>query len=122
MADDHRAFIVLAADHGVEIVVQAQHIDLPLEIGIVALGLGRDHIGQAQHGVVGCLAKLFQLLDVFVLGAAHLAIFGMTFATAMDQHFGGHEKADLSELARQFTRMSTGGFAKDRAEQQNKGE
>jgi hypothetical protein len=42
----------------------------------------------------------------------------MTFAIALDRHFGEHEthgkQADLSEVARQFTRMSTGGFARDR--------
>ncbi|HEX8056160.1 MAG TPA: helix-turn-helix domain-containing protein [Novosphingobium sp.] len=56
-------------------------------------------------------------LDLEFVG---LAIFGMTFAIAMDRHFGEHTKdddgqADLSEVARQFTRMSTGGFARDRA-------
>jgi AcrR family transcriptional regulator len=54
-------------------------------------------------------------LDLDFVG---LAIFGMTFAIAMDRHFGAHptdegEQADLSELARQFARMSTGGFARD---------
>lgn len=53
-------------------------------------------------------------LDLDFVG---LAIFGMTFAVALDRHFGEHdEQVDLSEVARQFTRMSTGGFARDRTE------
>jgi hypothetical protein len=51
-------------------------------------------------------------LDLDFVG---LAIFGMTFAIALDRHFGNEEgQADLSEVARQFTRLSTGGFARDR--------
>lgn len=58
-------------------------------------------------------------LDLDFVG---LAIFGMTFAIALDRHFGEESgQKDLSEVARQFTRMSTGGFARDRAEQE-KGE
>jgi AcrR family transcriptional regulator len=54
-------------------------------------------------------------LDLDFVG---LAIFGMTFAVALDRHFGETEgQSDLSEVARQFTRMSTGGFARDRTEQ-----
>ena len=82
--------------------------------------LYREHIAPIlnQRGeILGGLVR--DGLDLDFVG---LAIFGMTFAIAMDQHFGEHEQADLSELARQFTRMSTGGFAKDRAEQRNEGE
>ncbi len=48
-----------------------------------------------------------------------LAIFGTLFAIAMDQHFGreaggGEAASDLAELTRQFGRMSTGGFARDK--------
>jgi AcrR family transcriptional regulator len=54
-------------------------------------------------------------LDLDFVG---MTIFGMTFAIALDRHFGAHDgdqaQADLSEVARQFTRMSTGGFARDR--------
>ena len=36
--------------------------------------------------------------------------------TMMEFHFGdGDAQPDLSEMARQFTRMSTGGFARDRS-------
>ena len=41
-----------------------------------------------------------------------LANFGMMFAVAMDRHFCGGE-ADVPDLARQLTRMSTGGFARE---------
>lgn len=50
-------------------------------------------------------------LDLDFVG---LAIFGMTFAIAMDRHYGEDTQTGLSELARQFGRMSTGGFARDR--------
>jgi len=44
-----------------------------------------------------------------------LANFGMLFAIALDRYFGGSEdELDIDYLARQFTRMSTGGFARDR--------
>lgn len=53
-------------------------------------------------------------LDLDFVG---LAIFGMQFAIAMDRHFGEpDQQADLSDIAKQFTRMATGGFARDRAE------
>jgi AcrR family transcriptional regulator len=42
-----------------------------------------------------------------------LASFGMLFALAMDRYFGGRME-DLSDLASQFTRLSTSGFAKDK--------
>lgn len=42
-----------------------------------------------------------------------LANFGMLFAIAMDRYFGGR-KDDLSDLASQFNRLSTSGFAKDK--------
>lgn len=45
-----------------------------------------------------------------------LANFGMLFAIAMDAHLSDHDGAapDLEHLARQFTRMATGGFARDK--------
>lgn len=53
-------------------------------------------------------------LDLDFVG---LAVFGMQMAIAMDRHFGDPERqTDLSDLARQFTRMATGGFARDRAD------
>jgi AcrR family transcriptional regulator len=42
-----------------------------------------------------------------------LANFGMLFAMAMDRTLGDRT-GDLSELATQFTRLSTGGFARDK--------
>lgn len=42
-----------------------------------------------------------------------LANFGMLMAIGMDRHLGDHARApDLDHLARQFTRMATGGFAR----------
>lgn len=44
-----------------------------------------------------------------------LANFGMLFAIALDRYFGESEdEVDIDYLARQFTRMSTGGFARDK--------
>lgn len=40
-----------------------------------------------------------------------LASFGMMFAIAMQQQLGGHD-GDLGQLARQFNRLSTEGFAR----------
>jgi AcrR family transcriptional regulator len=42
-----------------------------------------------------------------------LSSFGMLFAVAMDRYFGG-SKQDLAELAAQFNRLSTTGFARDK--------
>ncbi|MEZ5742284.1 MAG: helix-turn-helix domain-containing protein [Sphingomonadaceae bacterium] len=42
-----------------------------------------------------------------------LANFGMLFAIALENHFGTG-KTDLTHMARQFGRMSTGGFARDK--------
>lgn len=53
--------------------------------------------------------------DGLDLDFVSLANFGMIFAIAMDRQFGDHAEsspADLAEIARQFTRMSTGGFAR----------
>ena len=58
-------------------------------------------------------------LDLDFIG---LAIFGMTFAIALDRHFGehgGNAQSDLSEVARQFGLMSTGGFARDRTSEKS---
>jgi hypothetical protein len=43
-----------------------------------------------------------------------LANFGMLFAVAMDRWLGGR-RGELSELASQFNRLSTGGFAREKA-------
>ena len=77
--------------------------------------LYREHIAPILHQRGHILQGLVREgLDLDFVG---IAIFGMTFAIAMDQHFGEHDaehrQADLSELARQFVRMSTGGFARD---------
>lgn len=72
--------------------------------------LYRDHIapllrqrGQVLDGITR------DGLDLDFIG---LANFGMLFAVAMDRHFCGGE-IDVPDLARQFTRMSTGGFARE---------
>lgn len=57
-------------------------------------------------------------LDLDFVG---LANFGMLFAIALDGHFGGGD-LDIGHLAKQFTRMSTGGFARDKAGQTDDGE
>lgn len=79
--------------------------------------LYREHLAPIIHRRGEILDGLVR--DGLDLDFVGLAIFGMTFAVAMDRHFGDHptsegEQADLSEVARQFTRLSTGGFAKDR--------
>jgi AcrR family transcriptional regulator len=79
--------------------------------------LYREHIAPILHQRGVILEGLVR--DGLDLDFVGLAVFGMTFAIAMDRHFGrqetdGHEQADLSEVARQFTRLSTGGFARDR--------
>jgi AcrR family transcriptional regulator len=52
-------------------------------------------------------------LDLDFIG---LANFGMLFAIALDRYFGEAEgEVDIDYFARQFTRMSTGGFARDKA-------
>lgn len=43
-----------------------------------------------------------------------LANFGMLFAVAMDRYFG-EAQGDLSELASQFNRLSTSGFAREKS-------
>ncbi|MDR2857601.1 MAG: TetR/AcrR family transcriptional regulator [Novosphingobium sp.] len=76
-------------------------------------GLYREHIAPLIRQRGDILAGLVR--DGLDLDFVGLAIFGMTFAIALDHHFGGADgQADLSEAARQFTRMSTGGFARDR--------
>ena len=71
MRNQDGTLVVLAADHGVEIVGEAQGIDLALELAVIMLGLGRDHLRKRQHRLVGFLAQLFQLLDGLVISAAH---------------------------------------------------
>jgi AcrR family transcriptional regulator len=76
--------------------------------------LYREHLAPLIHQRGEILEGLVR--DGLDLDFVGLAIFGMTFAIAMDRHFGEDgavAQADLSELARQFTRMSTGGFARD---------
>lgn len=77
--------------------------------------LYREHIAPILHQRGEILDGLVR--DGLDLDFVGLAIFGMTFAIALDRHFGADgtvAQADLSEVARQFTRMSTGGFARDR--------
>ena len=79
--------------------------------------LYREHIAPLIHKRGEILEGLVR--DGLDLDFVGLTIFGMTFAIAMDRHFGTDgtaAQADLSEVARQFTRMSTGGFARDRAD------
>ncbi|RZK03246.1 MAG: TetR/AcrR family transcriptional regulator [Novosphingobium sp.] len=79
--------------------------------------LYREHIAPLIHKRGEILEGLVR--DGLDLDFVGLTIFGMTFAIAMDRHFGEDgtvAQADLSEVARQFTRMSTGGFARDRAD------
>src|SRR5690606_40218132 len=78
--------------------------------------LNREHIAPVirQRGqILDGLTR--DALDLEFVG---LAIFGILFGIALDRHFGGEDavlgQADLPELAKQFTRMSTGGFARDR--------
>jgi AcrR family transcriptional regulator len=88
--------------------------------------LYREHIAPLIHQRGEILEGLVR--DGLELDFVGLAIFGMTFAIALDRHFGKDEtqgeQADLSAVARQFARMSTGGFARDRTEtkQQDSGE
>lgn len=60
-------------------------------------------------------------LDLDFVG---LAIFGMTFAVALDRHFGEHGpgSGNIGEIARQFTRMATGGFARTEDDTTKQGE
>jgi AcrR family transcriptional regulator len=75
--------------------------------------LYRDHIAPLLRQRGEILEGLVR--DGLDLDFVGLAIFGMTFAIALDRHFGDErQQADLSKVARQFTRMSTGGFARDR--------
>jgi AcrR family transcriptional regulator len=79
--------------------------------------LGRELYREHLAPLIGQRGAILEGLtrDGLDLDFIGLAIFGMTFAIALDRHFGGESaQADLSEVARQFTRMSTGGFARDR--------
>jgi AcrR family transcriptional regulator len=73
--------------------------------------LYREHIAPLikQRGEV-LEPLLREGLDAEFVG---LANFGMLFAMAMDRTLGG-TTGDLSDLATQFTRLSTGGFARDK--------
>ncbi|MDE8651114.1 TetR/AcrR family transcriptional regulator [Novosphingobium album (ex Liu et al. 2023)] len=74
--------------------------------------LYREHIAPLIHArgeILDGLAR--EGLDLDFVG---LANFGMLFAIALDRHFGGGQ-ADLDHTAEQFTRMSTGGFARARS-------
>lgn len=73
--------------------------------------LYREHIAPLNRARGEVLEGLVREgIDVGFVG---LANFGMLFAIALDYHFGDG-KADLSHMARQFARMSTGGFARNR--------
>jgi len=73
--------------------------------------LYREHIAPLNRDRGEILKGLAREgLDLEFIG---LANFGMLFAVALDYHFGDG-KADLSHMARQFGRMSTGGFARDK--------
>lgn len=76
--------------------------------------LYREHIAPLLHQrgrVLDSVAR--DGLDRDFIG---LANFGMLFAIAMDQHLGkdDDQAPDLEHLARLFTRMATGGFARDK--------
>ena len=78
--------------------------------------LYREHIApliRARGEILDGITR--EGLDLDFVG---LANFGMLFAIALDRHFGGDQgavaQADLPHVAKQFTRMSTGGFARDR--------
>lgn len=71
----------------------------------------REHIAPMNHDrgkILDGLAR--EGMDLDFVG---LANFGMLFAAALDYHFGDG-KADRTHLARQFGRMATGGFARDK--------
>ena len=59
--------------------------------------------------------------DGLELDFVGLANFGMLFAIALDRHFGDND-IEIGQLAKQFTRMATGGFARDRTEPRDQGE
>jgi len=73
--------------------------------------LYREHIAPLNRERGKILEDLAR--DGIDVEFAGLANFGMLFAVALDHHFGDG-KADLSHMARQFGRMSTGGFARDK--------
>lgn len=74
--------------------------------------LYRDHVAPliGQRGEV-LKPILREGIDARFVG---LANFGMMFAIAMDRLLGEDGNGDLSELATQMTRLSTGGFARDK--------
>jgi AcrR family transcriptional regulator len=73
--------------------------------------LYREHIAPLNRDRGKILDGLAR--DGMDLDFIGLANFGMLFAVALDYHFG-EDKADLTHMARQFGRMSTGGFARDK--------
>ena len=73
--------------------------------------LYREHIAPLNRDRGQILDGLAR--DGMDLDFIGLANFGMLFAVALDYHFG-EKKADLSHMAKQFGRMSTGGFARDK--------
>lgn len=73
--------------------------------------LYREHIAPLNHERGEILKDLAR--DGMDLDFIGLANFGMLFAVALDYHFGDGN-ADLSHMAKQFGRMSTGGFARDK--------
>lgn len=83
--------------------------------------LYREHIAPIIHQRGAILEGLVR--EDLDLDFVSLTIFGMTFAIALDRHFGDHDQAaDWSDLALQFTRMATGGFTGGKTENTSKGE
>jgi AcrR family transcriptional regulator len=78
--------------------------------------LWREHIVpvlKARGAILDGLTR--DGLDLDFVG---LAIFGMQVAVALDRHFDGgitgERNSDLTHAAEQFTRMATGGFARNK--------
>ena len=77
--------------------------------------LYREHIAPLLRRRGGILEGLVR--DGLDLDFVGLANFGITFAIALDRHFGEQgegKRTDLRKMAKQFARMSTGGFARGR--------
>ncbi|MCJ2178278.1 TetR/AcrR family transcriptional regulator [Novosphingobium album (ex Hu et al. 2023)] len=70
---------------------------------------------RARGEILGGLTR--DGLDLDFVG---LAIFGIQMAVALDRHFGGgiagERNGDLTAVAEQFTRMATGGFARQKTD------
>lgn len=82
----------------------------------IGRNLWREHIVpvlKARGQILDGLAR--EGLDLDFVG---LAIFGMQLSIALDRHFDGgitgERNSDLTDAAEQFTRMATGGFARNK--------